>query len=174
MTSASAVLAATNPILPSKNEMIWGLLSFLALLWALNKWGYPQVKKGMDNRTKKIRDSLDDAERTREEARKILRDYQKQLSDAKEESSRIIEEARQSADRLRQDLKRQAEDEVTEIKNQAQEDISNQLERAKAELQATVAELSIDLAEKVVERSLDRETNMAMIENFIRQTGSNS
>ncbi|MEN3315136.1 MAG: hypothetical protein V7605_1370, partial [Acidimicrobiaceae bacterium] len=51
-----------------------------------------------------------------------------------------------------------------------QEDISAQVERAKADLQSRVATLSVDLAEKVVERSLDRQTNLALIENFIRQT----
>jgi F-type H+-transporting ATPase subunit b len=174
--SPSAVLAAetTNPILPSMNEVVWGALSFLALFAVLAKYGYPAVKKGMDNRAKKIRDSLDEAERTRQEARSILDDYQRQLADAKSESSRIIEEARQAADKLRQDLKKQAEEEVAEIKNRAQEDIAAQVERAKADLQAQMAELSIDLAEKVVERSLDRETNMDLIESFIRQTGARS
>ncbi len=176
MSSLAVVLAAetTNPILPSMNEVVWGALSFLALFAVLAKYGYPSVKKGMDNRAKKIRDSLDEAERTRQEARSILDDYQRQLADAKSESSRIIEEARQAADKLRQDLKKQAEEEVAEIKNRAQEDIAAQVERAKADLQAQMGELSIDLAEKVVERSLDRETNMDLIESFIRQTGARS
>ncbi|HEV3402101.1 MAG TPA: F0F1 ATP synthase subunit B [Acidimicrobiales bacterium] len=173
---SAGVLAAetTNPILPSMNEVIWGALSFLVLFLVLAKYGYPSVKKGMDNRAKKIRDSLDEAEHTRQEARSILEDYQRQLADAKNESSRIIEEARQAADKLRQDLKRQAESEVTEIKNRAQEDIAAQVDRAKADLQAQMAELSIDLAERVVERSLDRETNMDLIESFIRETGARS
>ena len=171
---ALVVLAAEepNPILPSTNEMIWGALSFLVLFFFLAKYGYPPVKKGMENRAKKIRDSLEEAEQTREEARSILDQYQRQLADAKNESSRIIEEARQAADKLRQDLKKQAEAEVTEIKNRAQEDIATQVERAKADLQAQVSALSIDLAEKVVERNLDRETNMELIESFIRETGA--
>ena len=174
--SSLAILAAetTNPILPSMNEAVWGALSFLVLFFLLAKYGYPSVKKGMDNRAKKIRDSLDEAEHTRQEARSILEDYQRQLADAKSESSRIIEEARQAADKLRQDLKKQAETEVTEIKNRAQEDIAAQVERAKADLQAQMGELSIDLAERVVERSLDRETNMDLIESFIRETGARS
>ncbi len=176
MSPVGVVLAAetTNPILPSMNEVVWGALSFLVLFFVLAKYGYPPVKRGMENRAKKIRDSLEEAEQTREEARSILDQYQRQLADAKSESSRIIEEARQAADKLRQDLKNQAEAEVAEIKSRAQEDIATQVERAKADLQAQVAMLSIDLAEKVVERSLDRETNMELIESFIRETGARS
>ena len=48
------------------------------------------------------------------------------------------------------------------------------VDRAMADLHARVAELSIELAEKVVERSLDRETNLALIENYINQVGATS
>jgi len=55
----------------------------------------------------------------------------------------------------------------------AQEDIRLATERAMADLQSRVAELSIELAEKVVERNLDRDTQIALIENYINQVGSN-
>ncbi len=158
-----------NPILPATNEIIWGALSFLLLYALMSKFAFPAVKKAMDGRSERIRQSLDEAERAKSEAQTVLEDYRRQLSDARNESARIIEEARQAADKLRQDLKRQAEAEVAEIRQRAQDDIAAQAERVKAGLRAEVAELSIELAEKVVERSLDRDTNMALIENFINQ-----
>jgi F-type H+-transporting ATPase subunit b len=172
MTQFTAVVLAksTNPILPSVNELVWGALSFLILFAILAKYGYPQVKKGMDARSERIRKSLEEAEGAKDEAHSILEQYQRQLADAKNESARIIEEARQTADRLRQDLRRQAEEEVAEIKERAHQDIAAQVDRAKSDLQARVAELSIDLAEKIVERELDRDTNLALIESFIRET----
>ena len=121
--------STTNPILPAANEVIWGALSFLVLFVLIAKFAYPAVKKGLDARADKIRSSLDEAERTREEANQILEQYRNQLADAKNESARIIEEARQAADKLRQDLKKQAEAEVAEIKQRAQDDISAQVER---------------------------------------------
>jgi F-type H+-transporting ATPase subunit b len=162
----------TNPILPAGNELVWGAIAFVVLFLLMKKFAYPPVKKGLEARADKIRESLDDAERTRDEAQSILDQYQRQLADAKSESARIIEEARQAADKLRQDLRKQAESEVADIKQRAQEDIGAQVERAKADLQAKMAELSIDLAEKVVERNLDRETNRALIDSFINQTGA--
>ena len=169
----TVILAAEkepNPILPAGNELVWGTLSFLILFAVVAKVVYPQVKKGMDARSERIRKTLDDAESAKDEAQSILEQYRRQLSDAKNESARIIEEARQAADKLRQDLKRQAEQEVTDLKERAEQDINAQVERAKSDLQARVAELSIELAEKVVEKELDRETNMALIESFIRET----
>jgi len=163
--------ATTNPILPAGNEIIWGAISFLVLFFLIAKFAFPAVKKGIDARADKIRSSLDEAEKTRDEANTILEDYRRQLADAKNESSRIIEEARQSADKLRQDLKKQAEAEVAEIKDRAQSDIAAQVERAMGDLRARVADMTIELTEKVVQRSLDRETNLALIERFIDEAG---
>ena len=168
--NAVIVAAGSNPIVPSMNELVWGAMASLLLFYLAAKFGYPQVKKGMDARSERIRKSLDEAEGAKDEAQSILEQYRSQLNDAKNESARIIEEARQAADKLRQDLKRQAEEEVNDLKERAQQDINTQVERAKSDLQARVAELSIELAEKVVERELDRETNMALIESFIRET----
>jgi F-type H+-transporting ATPase subunit b len=163
---------APNPILPAPAELFWGSVSFVILFFLLAKFAYPGLKKGMENRAEKIRESIDDAEKAKTDAQRVLDEYQKQLADARTESARIIEEARQAADKLRQDLKRQAETEVSELRARAQEDIQAQVQRAMADLQGRVAELAIELAEKVVERSLDRETNMQLIENFINQVGS--
>ncbi len=168
--SAVIVAAESNPIVPSMNELVWGSIASVVLFWLAAKYGYPQVKKGMDARSERIRKTLDEAEGAKDEAQSILEQYRSQLADAKNESARIIEEARQAADKLRQDLKRQAEEEVADLKERAEQDINAQVERAKSDLQARVAELSIELAEKVVEKELDRETNMALIESFIRET----
>ncbi len=164
--------STTNPILPAANEVIWGALSFLILFIVIAKFAYPAVKKGIDARADRIRSSLDEAERTRDEANAILEQYRSQLADAKNESSRIIEEARQAADKLRQDLKKQAEAEVAEIKQRAQDDIAAQVERAMGDLRARVADMTIELTEKVVQRNLDRETNLALIERFIEEAES--
>jgi F-type H+-transporting ATPase subunit b len=163
---------APSPILPATNELIWGAIAFVILFFLLAKFAYPTIKKGMDDRADKIRTSIDEAEQARTDAERILEEYQRQLADARSESARIIEEARQAADRLRQDLKRQAETEVSEQRARAREDIEAQVQRAMADLQARVSELAIELAEKVVERSLDRETNMQLIENYINQVGA--
>lgn len=180
MPQVSALILAaeggktTNPILPAGNEIIWGAISFTLLFILIRKFAYPAIKKGMDARAERIRETLAEADKTRDEAQSILEDYRRQLADAKNESARIIEEARQAADKIRQDLRKQAEAEVAEIKERAQDDIAAQANRTMADLQARVSLMVIELAEKVVERNLDEDTNKALIESFISDMGSNS
>ncbi len=91
---------APSPILPAKNELIWGAISFVVLFGLLWKFACPGIKKGMDDRTERIRNDLDAADTAKAEADQVLADYRAQLADARNESARIIEEARQQADAL--------------------------------------------------------------------------
>lgn len=163
---------APNPILPATNELVFGALSFGLLFFLMYKFAYPAVAKGMQARTDRIRENLDDAERVKTEAQTILAEYQRQLADARSEANRIIEEARQTADQLRRDLMQRAEAEVNELKQRTQDDINAARDRTMGELREQVAGLAIELAEKVVEANLDRETNVALIERYIEQVGA--
>lgn len=165
---------APNPILPATNELLWGTISFVVLLILLAKLAFPALKKSMDARSTKISDSLEEAERVRAEAQTVLVGYQRQLADAKAESGRIIDEARQSADAVKADLLARAEAEADEQRRRNAEQIVAERDRVMAELQSQVAVLAIEMAERVVESSLDRETNMRLIEDYINAVGNGS
>jgi F-type H+-transporting ATPase subunit b len=163
---------APNPILPEKNEIIWGSLAFLVLLGLMWKFALPQVRNMMETREQRIRGDLERAEQAKVESEQVLEQYRAQLADARTEASRILEEARQAADQMRRDLIARAEQEAAEQRSRAQEDVRLATDRAMADLQNRVAELSIELAEKIVERNLDRDTQLQLIENYINEVGS--
>ena len=156
-----------NPILPETNEIIWSIISFGLLVILLWKFALPPLKKAMEARTERIRTNLDDAERVKSEAQGILDEYQRQLADARNEANRIIEEARQTAESLRRDLMDRAEAEVAELRQRSTDEIQAAKDRALADLRAQVASIAVGAAEKIVERSLDRETNVQLVENYI-------
>jgi F-type H+-transporting ATPase subunit b len=163
---------AENPILPAADELFWGTIAFLLLFVLLAKFAYPPVKKAMEDRTERIRQSLDEAEQTRTEAESIRAEYQRQLDDARNEAARIIEEARQTADTLKRDLQARAEADVAEQRARNAEQLSAERDRVMAEISTEVKQLAIELAERVVEANLDREANMRIIEDYLRGVGS--
>ena len=164
---------APNPLLPATNEIIWGSIGFIVVFVFLAKFGFPAVKQGMNARAERIRNSLDEAERTKTEAQTILDEYQRQLADAKNEAARIVDEARQAADAMRRDLMSKAEAEAQATRERAQADIQTQVERATADLRAQVAQLSVDAAEMVVKNQLtDRDAQLRLVEDYIAQVGT--
>jgi F-type H+-transporting ATPase subunit b len=164
---------AKNPILPQGNELLWGSISFLIVLALLAWKAWPAIKAGLQARQDKIREDLAKAESARLEAETSLEEYKRQLADARNDASQIIEEARLQADSVREERIAAVEGEVADLRARAAEDIRLATERAMGDLQSKVAELSIELAEKVVERNLDRQTQTALIESYINQVGSN-
>jgi F-type H+-transporting ATPase subunit b len=165
---------APNPILPATNELVLGTLVFAILLAVMWKFAYPAVAKAMEARTQNIRDNLDEAERTKNDAQRVLEEYQLQLADAKNESARIIDEARQTAEQMRRDLMVRAEAEVNELRQRSRTEIDAAQQRAIADLRTQVSELAIGAAEVVVQKNLDRDTNRALVERYIEQVGTNA
>ena len=164
---------APNPLVPEKNELIWGVIGF-GLVFAFLTWkALPSMKAGMNARTDRIKGDLDTAEAQREEATQILADYKAQLADARNESARIIEEARQAADEVKQTLTAKAQADIAELRTKATSDIEAAKVQAIADLRGEVANLAIGAAEQVVERSLDHDTSVALVEAYINQVGAN-
>jgi F-type H+-transporting ATPase subunit b len=166
--------AAPNPLLPEVNEIIWGAFGFAVVFFFLWKFGVPQAKKAMEARTERIRSDLDAAEANRTEAATVLAEYQGQLADARNESARIIEEARQTADAMKADLQARAEADITEQRQRAAADIEAAKAQALTDLRSEVASLAIGAAEEVVGRSLDQDTNTALVEDYIDRVGATS
>jgi F-type H+-transporting ATPase subunit b len=171
-TSTTVNVQSKNPILPSVPELVWGIASFLIVFFLMWKFAFPSVKKGMEARTERIRESLSTAEQAKTEAQSVLDEYQRQLADAKNESNRIIEEARQTAEALRRDLLARAEADAAEVRNRATADIEAAKQRAMEELRGQLTQLTIELAERVVKRNSDRESNARLIDEYISSIGN--
>jgi F-type H+-transporting ATPase subunit b len=169
---AEDCIEAPSPILPAINELIWGGITFAITLFLLWKFAYPAIKKGMEGRTERIRNDLEQAETSRVEADELKTRYQSDLANARTEASRIIEDARATAEAMKADRLRQLDEEIAELRQRAQHDIEAAKQQAVADLTNEVASLAIGAAEVVVERSLDRDTQVQLVEQYINQVGS--
>jgi len=169
---AEDCVEAPSPILPAVNELIWGGITFAITLFLLWKFAYPAIKKGMEGRTERIRNDLEQAEATRAEADEVLTRYQSDMANARAEASRIIEDARATAEAMKADRLRQLDEEIAELRQRSQHDIESAKQQAVADLRSEVASLAIGAAEIVVERSLDRDTQERLVEQYITQVGS--
>jgi F-type H+-transporting ATPase subunit b len=169
--TAAEEVKAKNPIVPEFKEIFWAAVAFVVVFGLLAKFAWPAIKKALADREDKIRGDLEHAESVRTQADNELKGYQAQLADARNEAGRIIEEARQSADQVRKDLIARAEADAAEIRARASDDIKGASERAMADVQARVSDISIELAERIVRHSLDRDTQIQLIENYINEVG---
>src|SRR5919109_443090 len=130
---------APNPLLPEANEIIWGVIGFAVVFFFLAKFGLPQIKKAMNDRTEKIRNDIASAEAQREEADQVLAEYRAHLNDARTEAGRIIEEARQAADQIKHDQEQRLQAELADLRQRAVADIESAKAQAVNDLRGEVA-----------------------------------
>ena len=86
-------------VTPSLGLMIWTLLVFLFTMWVLSKVAFPRIQEALDKRAKVIADSIEAAEKSKEESEKLVAEYRARLKEAREQADDII--ARYGADTAR-------------------------------------------------------------------------
>ena len=172
VTEAGGEGGASNPILPEPNEIIWGAISFVILVTLIYKLAYPALKKGLEARAARIQGSLDEADKAKDEAQGVLGEYSRQLADAKNEAGRIIEEARQAAEGVKREQEARLQTELAEMRERAAADVEAAKAQAVADLRGEVAGLAIGAAEVIVGKTLDRDTQTQLVEQYIASISS--
>lgn len=169
---ASVVLAAEEgdlQLLPDASELIWGAVAFTVLMAILGYLVFPRLNQALDERSARIQGQIEDAEAVRGEAEQLRRQYEEQLSGAREEANRIVEEAREQAERVKNDAQSQAEREAQQILARAREEAEAERGRVVSDLRGQVASLSVELAGRIVERELDEERHRELVDSYINE-----
>src|SRR3954471_4606047 len=104
-------MLATNALIQVvPGLMVWTLLAFAITLFILKRYAFGPVQKVIDDRRDRIRESIDEADRAREEARNLLEEHRKLIGQAKSEAEGILAEARKIADSQRERMRTEIED----------------------------------------------------------------
>jgi F-type H+-transporting ATPase subunit b len=82
---------------PNVGLMVWTLLLFVLSMIALWKLAFPRITEALDRRQKAIEESIDTAERAREDAKQLLDEYRERLAEARKQAEEIVQRARQTA-----------------------------------------------------------------------------
>ena len=171
MLAQEAAEHEQNPILPAANELIWGTVAFLILLFVMYRTVWPSVDKAFKDRRDNIEGKLEQAEREREEADQLLEQYRRRLRDAEDETQRILEEARTNAERVRRELLAKAEADAGRELDRARQAIRGERDQAIRQLRNEVGALAVELATRVVGDSLDRERQLRLVDQYIDELG---
>jgi F-type H+-transporting ATPase subunit b len=161
-----------SPILPAANELIWGTVAFLILLFLMYRTVFPSINQAFKDRRANIEGKLEQAEREREEAEQLLEHYRRRLRDAEDETQRILEEARSNAERVRRDLLAKAETDAGRELDRARQAIRAERDQAIRQLRNEVGTLAVELATRVVGDSLDRERQLRLVDEYIDELGT--
>mgnify|MGYP001374085884 CR=1 FL=1 len=149
----------------------WVMISFFAFVGLLLYFKIPQkIKITLNENIINIKKQLDEAEKLKEDAKNILTENEKKISNSKVEVKQMINKANEEAEKnvikinqdfhnLMESRKRNAEERIKQLKNQALKDIKN----------ASV-KVAIDSVEKLIKNSLDKSKLDKIYSSSIEET----
>jgi F-type H+-transporting ATPase subunit b len=156
-------------LLPPTVELIAGGLAFLIVFLFMWKWAVPALNKTLEERQKAIGGQIQEAEAAKAEAAALLADYKAQLAETRAKQSEAIEAARTQGETMKAEIIAKATADAEAIVAKAREDAAGERSRVLADARSDVANMSIDLAERVVGQSLDRDTQLGLVERYIAE-----
>ena len=135
----------------------WVAISFFIFLGILIYFRIPQkIKNVLNSSISNIKDQINEAEKLKEEAKNILSDHEKKISNSKIEVKSMLNKANEDSEKniikinqefhnLMESRKKNAEERIKQMKNQALKDIKN----------ASI-KIGIESVEKLLKNSMDR------------------
>ena len=175
MASGAQAAAAPASGLPQfdssvfASQIFWTVVSFVLLMYLLNKYVIPAIGDILDSRASKISEDLGKAEKSREEAEVLLNSYKNQLSSAREMANATLEEARQGAARYRDEALAELNAELDKKRASALEEIDRAKTKAMGEIRLAAVEVAMMATEKLVAKTVSREDAEGMVQEAMTQ-----
>lgn len=133
------------------NTYLWsavGLLIFFAILAKFNV--HTMILKALDSRGEKIAAELAEARKLREDAQKLLTEYEVKRKAAEAEAEAIIAAAKDEADRLAKDAEAKMADFIARRTKTAELKIAQAEAQASADVRAAAADAAAKAAEQIL------------------------
>jgi F-type H+-transporting ATPase subunit b len=162
------MLLATSPLIKiTPGLMIWTLICFAIVFFVLKKVAFGRIQSAIDERREKIRQSIEEADRARTEAHKLLEEHQALVAQGRQEAETILSEARRVADAQRDRLKQELDAERARRVEETRREIEAETRRSIETIRSEVADLTLEATSKVTGKVLDDEDHRRLIEEAI-------
>ena len=143
------------------------LVSFLILLGLLVYFGYKPVRRMLDERSKRIKESMEQAEATRKEYEQAKVAVEEQISQARQEGQAVITQAAQIGDRLKEEARAEARREAQAIVERTRLELERERDKLIDDLRREFVNTAILAAEKMIKETLDKEKHKKLIKEAL-------
>ena len=147
------------------SQIFWLVITFVFLWWLMAKVALPKVGLVLEERQKKINDSLDMAEDLRIEARSELDAYEIAISVAHDEARKVINDANQEGTQASANQLAEMRISLTNQIAEVETEIESVKEKALEDIGQSAREVAISTLDKLVDIKIPAKTLNAAIDN---------
>jgi len=153
--------------LPTLVAQIVNVVILLGLLYLV---AYKPVTRMLDERSRRVKESMEQTDAIKEEAARAEEEVKKQLEAASREGQEKIAQATRIGEDVKQRAQQEARQEAETLISRARTEIQRERDEAIDELRKEVADLTILAAGKVIERSLDKKAHRELIDKVLKES----
>lgn len=159
-------LVAVNPL-----TLVAAILNLFLQLFIFKKFFYSKIMLILDQRREAADQQITDAQNAKAEAMAIKETYEKNMLEAKNQASTILERAQKTAALRGEEIIRQANEDAVAIREKASADIAQEKKKAINDAKDEISGLAMAIAGKVVGRELTAGDQSKLIDSFIDELG---
>jgi F-type H+-transporting ATPase subunit b len=163
------MLVAANPLIEVRlGLMVWTIVCFAITFYVLKRLAFARIQGAINERRKRILESIEQAENSRSEARRLLEEHRALIGQARGQAEEILADARRVADAQRQRVKEETEADRQRRLEETRRQIEAETQRALMQIRGEVAELTLMATTKVTGKVLDNADHRRLIEDAVK------
>lgn len=148
------------------------IVNFLILFGLLYLVAYKPIMRMLDERSRRIKESMEQAESIKEQSARAGEEVKRQLEAASREGQERIARAVRMGEEVKQKAQAEARQEAEALISRARAEIQRERDDAISEVRREFADLTILAAGKVIDRSLDKEEHRRLIEKVLEESST--
>ena len=149
----------------------WVAVSFVIFFGLLIYFKVPQnVNNLLSKMIVDIKNEIDESEKLRSEAKKLLDDAQNKLNTAEQETKKITEQAKSDSEKLIADMNEKFNKSAEIKKNLAQTKISQMKDSAIKNIKDTSIKIAIETVKKTISNSVDKSKLDQLFDKNLEET----
>ena len=145
------------------------IVVFLVLLWLLARYVFPPLLRALEARQQLIAQSLQEAEKARQEAERSRASEMAEMAEARTKAQEILDRAQKLGEQLREELRQRGEAEQQAMLERARAELQREREQAVAELRRQVADLVVMATTRVLQEELDERRQLQLVEQALSE-----
>jgi F-type H+-transporting ATPase subunit b len=145
-------------------------MNFIILLVLLYFFACKPLMRMLDERSRRVKESMEQAEQVKMESEQADEQIQKRLEEAGKEGQEMVARAVKFGEELKGKARGEAKIEAEKLIAKARNEIEKERDEAIGELREEFADLTIIAAQKVIDRSLDKKAHREIIDKVIKES----
>jgi F-type H+-transporting ATPase subunit b len=154
-------------IQPQIGTVFWTLVTFIFMLVILRRYAWGPLLGALNARERTIEENLDQAQKEREDAEKLVQEHRELVAQARRERAEALAQGQRDAEKVGAEILADARRQREQVLKQTEEQVQAAINQARGEMRTITADLAIQAAEKLLAKNLDDATQRALVEAYL-------